>query len=260
MEPLDPELRRVVREGLAEATPGAEVEERVLAGLMARLPTAGGPGGASSGEPDPGPSFGGGPAAAATNLAGGVKALVIGGLIAVAAIVAAAATRGPAPVEATPRTSAAGVEDVPRDRSTAAPATPRSEPSPTPGDAAEQPGRTERRVPRATGARAAADADGAATADALLAESRGLAAAEEALGRGDFAETLARVRALDTSHPAGQLRLEREAVAICARCGLGEPDAGAAAREFLRAHAGAAVAAKLRARCAEALRKNSPTP
>ncbi|MBL9100422.1 MAG: hypothetical protein JNL82_05665 [Myxococcales bacterium] len=258
MEPLDPELRRVVREGLAEAMPGAEVEERVLAGLMARLPTAGGPDGGSTGEPDPGPSFGGGPAAAATNLAGGVKALVLGGVLAVGAIVAATATRGPAPVEATPRTPAAGVEDVPRDRSTAAPATPRTEPSPAPGDAAEQPGRRERRAPRATEARVAADE--AATADALLAETRGLAAAEEALGRGDFAETLARVRALDASHPAGQLRLEREAVAICARCGLEEPDAGAAAREFLRAHAGAAVAAKLRARCAEALRKNSPTP
>jgi hypothetical protein len=42
MEPLDPELRRIIREGLAQAAPGPGAEGRVLAGLLARLPDGGG--------------------------------------------------------------------------------------------------------------------------------------------------------------------------------------------------------------------------
>ena len=90
MEPLDPELRRIIREGLAEATPAAEVEARVLAGLLAKLPPEG-PGG------DGGASGPGGEVVAAAKVAGGVKALVIGGALAALVVAAAAATRGGGP-------------------------------------------------------------------------------------------------------------------------------------------------------------------
>lgn len=276
MEPLDPELRRIIQAGLAEARPGDEVEARVLAGLLARLPPEGGPGGDSNGGPGPG-----GEVAVAAKAAGGVKALVIGGVLAVGVVVAAAATRERA---AAPRAARASGHVV-KDRSeggaaavavTTAPAEEVAGPrgtggraggERTAGGAVDQGGEARGGVARGVEVerRGAEEGRGevparGSEADALLAESRGVAEAEEALGRGDFAGALARVRALEGSHPGGQLRLEREAVEICARCGLQEDGAGESAREFLRVHAGAAVAGKVRARCAEVLRRNSPGP
>ena len=37
MQPLDPELRRLIRDGLPQALPSPEVEERVLRGLLRRI-------------------------------------------------------------------------------------------------------------------------------------------------------------------------------------------------------------------------------
>ncbi|MBA3549599.1 MAG: hypothetical protein H0T76_24240, partial [Nannocystis sp.] len=78
-----------------------------------------------------------------------------------------------------------------------------------------------------------------------------LAEADGALARGEYARARELAASIARTYPKGQLALEREAIAIAARCGLREPGAGPAALEFLRAHADAAVATKVRARCPE---------
>lgn len=278
MEPLDPELRRIIREGLAEAVPGADVEARVLAGVLAKLPPGPGGTGGTGGEPGAGAS--GGEIVGGAKFAGGVKALVLGGALAVGTMVA---VRVGSMGEERPRGETVEAESghVSKDRSEIEAPTEQVRDEAAMGDAASQgaedgggaavQGEGSGAVRGRRVARGAAGQVGAgreveeegrrgevkerevAAGDALLAESRGVAEAEAALGGGDFAGALARVRALDGSHPAGQLRLEREAVEVCARCGLEEVGAGEAAREFLLRNAGAAVAGKVRARCAGVL-------
>ena len=79
MDPLDPELRRIISDGMQAAAPGPGVEARGLARLLAALPTAGGPGGGS----DPG---GAAPIAGKPALATGLKALLVIVGVSVAAI------------------------------------------------------------------------------------------------------------------------------------------------------------------------------
>ena len=248
MEPLDPELRRIIREGLVEAAPGPEVEARVLAGLLRRLPDEGGPDG------DPGGTGGGGPVGGAvetgtTGMAGGITALIVAAVVVVGGVGVGVATRGPE-VERVQAVERVVRVEVP----VAAPEVQVEEPL-----AVEEPAVKQvdaRRVARSGDASRVSGASEVGP-DALLAETRGLAEAEGALGRGEFAAAVELARAQGRRFPAGQLGLEREAVEVCGRCGLEEAGAGAAAAAFLRAHGDAAVAGKVRARCAEALQKNS---
>lgn len=232
MEPLDPELRRIVRDGLAEAAPGPEVEARVLAGLLRRLPGDG----RSDGGPDGGPGDGAAAATAGGKTAAGLKALLLVGLVGGGAVVLTTPPRerssssSPAPRPAPPVAPIVSEPAI-----VEAPALPIVEPTPPPK-------RATRRPP-------------AAEVDPLLAEIQALAEAEAALASGDASLALRLARALSQTHPGGQLALEREAVELCARCGLREPGAGTAARTFLDAHPDAAVAGKLRIRCADALKK-----
>ena len=186
MEPLDPELRRIIDEGLRQAAPGPEVEARALAGLLARISDAGpaadvGPGG------DPTPL------AAATKvsaLSGGLKALVIAAVIGGGGITIAAVSREraqPAVVITTPAPAPAPV---------VAPVEPEPAIAPPP----PRPVRVVRPAP-----------------DALLAETRALAEADAALasGRPELARTLAAKIARE--HPRGQLVIERAAIEVSAR-------------------------------------------
>ncbi len=231
MEPLDPELRRIIDQGLREAAPGPEVEARALAGLLARLPV------------DPGPAADVGPAAdpgvdptplvavtKASALPGGLKALVIAATIGGGGITIAAVTRDRPP----PTVAIAEPTPAP------APVKKLEPVKPGPTIAAPAPSRPVRVARPAP--------------DALLAETRALAEADAALARGDLAGALVLTGKIAREHPRGQLAIERAAIEVSARCGLQEAGADAAAREFLRAHGDTAVAAKVRTRCAELLR------
>lgn len=250
MEPLDPELCRIIREGLAEAAPGPGVEGRVLAGLLARLPDGGGDGGAGGGE------VVGGASGANTAGAAGVKAWWIAGVVALGVVTATVATRETEPVGRVSEKAAGASGHVSKDMPVVEEATAPPVQSGVVADAEARvvPAVKARGVARtASSGASAGETRGAVEADTLLAETRGVAEAEAALGRGEFVVAIERVQELARSHPAGQLRIEREAVEICARCGLREAGAGALAEAFLRAYADAAVAGKVRARCAEAL-------
>ncbi|HEY0138274.1 MAG TPA: hypothetical protein VGB85_29520 [Nannocystis sp.] len=223
MEPLDPELRRIIDEGLRQAAPGPEVEARALAGLLARISEAGQTSDTSDPGRDPTPLVS---ATKASALPGGLKALILATVIAGGGITIAAVTRDPpAPAVVTARPPPAPVvAPVKLETSIAAPP-------------ASRPVRVVRPAP-----------------DTLLAETRALAEADAALasGRHDLALTLA--AKIARQHPKGQLVIERVAIEVSARCGLHDPGAGAGAREFLRELGDTAVAAKVRTRCAEVLR------
>ena len=95
---------------------------------------------------------------------------------------------------------------------------------------------------------AASPAPGAT--DELAAEIRQIAAADRALARGELQRALELAREHAAAHPQGQLVLERTAIELGARCQLGAPGAAEAAAAFLREHADAPAAAKVRTRCA----------
>ncbi len=76
-----------------------------------------------------------------------------------------------------------------------------------------------------------------------------MAAAERALEDGDARTALALAQQHATDHPEGQLTVERTAIELSARCVLQRAGAQSAAADFLRIHAQAPAAAKVRARC-----------
>lgn len=231
MEPLDPELRRIIQAGLAQAAPGPEVEARVLAGLLRRLPRP------PEGGSGPGGDTIGGTPAAVTKLATGLKALVIAGALGTGVVLIAS------PPREAPRTT--NHERTP----------PPAPPIPTPATVEPAPPvftPPPSRKPPTTKPRALEP-----PSDPLLAETRMLAEAEAALTRGELGRAVELARVLAHSHPTGQLVLEREAIEISARCGLAEPGASAAAHTFLALHPDAALASKIRTRCAHALLSES---
>lgn len=237
MEPLDPQLRRIIDEGMAQAAPGAEVEARVLAGLLKKLP---GDGGGPDGDPGGGGSevVGGG-----WKIGGGlVKALAIAGSLTAGGVAVAVSSRAPAP-EVVVRGEERVQVVAPREQVV-------EEVEPEPVQVVEP-------VKRSAVRRTSAAPDGE---DALIAETRGLAEAEAALARGEHARAVELAQALGRRFPGGQLGLEREAVEISGRCGLDDALAGEAAATFLAVHADAAVAGKVRTRCAGALRKKLSKP
>ena len=224
MDPLEPELRRIISDGVRAAAPGPDAEARGLARLLAALPA-----------PDPGGGSGPGDATpiAAGKLATGLKALllIVGASAGIAVVASSLAAPGPAPTPETP----------PRELVAAPPPPILPALSPPPIAAPSEPVRRVRASPRPP------------AADPLLAETLAVAEADAALARGEPARARELVAAIAREHPRGQLALERTAIDLAARCGIDDPGAGAAAHEFLRTHADAAVAAKVRARCEEKL-------
>jgi len=259
MKPLEPELRRLIADSMPAAAPGPDVAARGLERLLAALPGPGGQGG-EPGAGDPGPAVVGGPTSA---LVSGLRALLLVGGITGAAVGVAAITRDdPAPAareQSAPRESAARGEPVARGEDVAPrePLTPEE-----PGTQHEPVTQREPVAPsvRAPGERASVrpHADTPPAIDPLLAETLAVAEADAALGRGEHARARELARAIARTYPEGQLALERAAIELGARCGLQEPDAAAAAGEFLRLHGDTAVATKVRTRCGEPKNKSSP--
>lgn len=266
MEPLDPELARIVHEGMVQAVPGPEVEQRVLQGLLARLPTAGPPGGEALGEAAPA----WGKAAAA---GGGGKTLLLVVALGVTTVAGAAWLGGR---EAEPERAAVSREHAREGSVASAPAgsTPandepaprlpkQAEATPTAGEPAAR--RTTERLPSNAAASSRAPSKPSEpeptpsepalpepAPDDLAAEVQQIAAADRALARGDASRALQLAREHAAAHPHGQLGLERTAIELSARCLLDEPGASAAAATFLREHGDAPAAAKVRTRCAPA--------
>lgn len=283
MEPLDPELRRLVHEAMVQAVPDQAREDRVLLGLLARLPQGGPPGGGGGGEAGPPttPGTAGGTAAAAgkAGIAAASKTWlwVVLGATTVAGGFVLGAPREPGPPRiVTPhdaRVPAAGAtraerasETVPGPATT--PMAPSGEPAPATTDAKgvgappERPSATGGARTRSGPSPRSASAKGndrtpddstpvtpAAASDELAAEIQQIAAADRALARGEARRALQLAREHATQHPHGQLGLEREAIELGARCQLAEPGAAQAAAAFLREHADAPAAAKVRTRC-----------
>jgi hypothetical protein len=248
MERLDPQLRRIIDEGMRQAQPDLRTEARMLAGLVARLPPA--PGG---GDAPPGAT----PSAATPNALGSLATLklVVGGAIGSAVVAAAIAIASREPTTPSDRTVAAAPQPqaaAPRDSATPEPPAaslpivgPSSAPIENAPDVAPP-----RRAPSPSGASrrpisVAADPHD----DSIAAELALLDAAEAALDAGDDRGALALTATHGQRHPDGQLALERDAIAAAAACGLGLPDAPRRAAAFLAAHPRAAAAAKVRARC-----------
>lgn len=292
MEPLDPKLARLVHDGMVQAVPGPEVEDRVLAGLLARLPHGGPPPG---GEPasgghgsprmvDPDVGLEAAPASAGTSVLGKILVAVIG-VAAVAVGVASRMDRDEEPPKAATRehgrdgSAASTRAGRGADEPTVAPSGPTAaptqrdpalEPAPASASTATEPALApapteardrDRALPRpvsdagtksstANPADSGAPSPAPATADDLAAEIRQIAAADRALARGELRRALELAREHAAAHPHGQLALERAAIELGARCQLGTPGAAEAAAAFLREHADAPAAAKVRARCA----------
>jgi hypothetical protein len=283
MEPLDPELRRLVHDGMVQAVPSQEVEDRLLLGLLARLPQGGPPGGAESSAPageGTRPRHGGGEGAASTASTGTAAAAaaskpwlwVVLGVATVAGAVVVGGERGPerAPAEAqhdarepgaSAKTEPVSARAPEPSASSRAPSVERTSASSDPSVTGVAPDRssTTTRPPRRPASKAATgrstDAtptptEAASASDDLAAEIHQIAAADRALAGGDLRGALRLAREHAVAHPHGQLALERRAIELGARCQLGEAGAAEAAAAFLRDHADAPAAAKVRTRCA----------
>jgi hypothetical protein len=263
----DEDLRRIIDEGMRAAVPDAAARSRMLAGIVARLPPAAAPG------PGDGPAPLG-TAAAVTS--GGAMKLVVAAVVGVAAIGAIAilrqgptgdaSTRAPADAKATADPSAAASQPVAIPEPTTIPAHgPSPQPlPPRPERADATPGVPPTRRASAVGSpgvpspAAAPDlASPAAAPDLaapdLAAEAELLAQARAALDAGDPDGALRLTARHAAEHPAGQLAIERDAVAVLAACAGRRPTAGQGARRFLDAHPRQAAAASVRSRCADAL-------
>ncbi|MCX4248089.1 hypothetical protein [Paraliomyxa miuraensis] len=259
MEPLDPQLAKLVREGMSQAIPGPEREERVLRGLLARLPAGPPPGG------NGGPAEGGRPlmepgAPAAAAAAGGSKAMVLVAVLGGALIGGGwigggwiGDAKSPASIPAsTPASMPAKVDAPPSPPEGPLPHASNHEPVLTPvttdplAEADRRARSTDRPKPRSR-------PEPTPAPDALADEIQRIAAADGALARGDAEQALELARAHAKAHPRGQLGVERTAIEVSARCQLGRPGAVEAATAFLRAHGHTPAAAKVRARCPDAV-------
>lgn len=235
MDPLEPELRRLISDGMQAAAPDPETTARGLARLLASLP-----------PPNPGPDPGSDPspadpaaiaAAKSAALTTSLKTLLVvvgisAGALGLRQILTPPPPLPPAaittPAITTPTITTPTITTPP----ITSPVTPPSIP-PRPRPQAppiSEPGE-----------------------DPLLAETLAVAAADAALTRGDPARARELTATIAREHPRGQLILERSAIELAARCAQDDPGAAAAARDFLRRHPDVAVAAKVRTRCAEKL-------
>jgi hypothetical protein len=248
MDGLDPEVRRIVRDGLQQAFPDADTEARVLAGLLARLPT--GP----IGGGDPGGDAAIDPTVAAT--AG--KGVVVKSIFAVVAAIAvvggtAIAMRDDATKAATevvgtphldsPRTSSPGAATLPAQ--SAPPAVPQTvAPAPMPATAPSSTTRADPGNDRNPDRRAIDP-----PSDDLAAEAELVAQAERSLSARDVEQALALAAEHARRFPHGQLAIEAEAIVVAATCDADRAGADEAAAAFLLRHAKSPAAAKVRAHC-----------
>lgn len=233
MEPLDPQLRQLIDEGLPAAIPDDDTHDRGLAALVAHIESA----------PPPVP-----PAATATT---GLTKLLVGvaavGAVATGGWVATRSEPEPEPppavvAEPTP-TPATQAPDPP-------PAAPVLQP-PTAPPAVPEPAQVPVAAPaktRRAPARKATPAPASSVADKLRAEAALIARAESALDRNKPREALALCDFHRKDFDAPQLTTERKAIAASAACMIDATDT-AAAEAFLRAHPKSALAKKVRQRC-----------
>lgn len=261
MQRRDDELRGIIDAGMRAAVPDARAHDRMLAGLLAQLP-------APPVVPEP---TGGGLAGAIAAGRGGLH-LIVGAVVGVVAvgviaIVAPGASDdaapravvervdAPVPSSSQPMREAASLEPTPA---------PTQTPSPTPTTAPTQIGHghgpaPDRPSPRTTSPVAPEPPPAPApngTID-LAAEAELIAQARAALDRGDTGEALAITARHAARHPAGQLAVERDAIAVVAACVAGKPTAADGARRFLAAHPREAAAVAVQARCAS-ITKDAP--
>jgi hypothetical protein len=246
VDSTDPEIRRLVLDGMREALPDAKTEARVLGGLLARL---------SDLPPNDGGSDGGAGAGAAAlakaSAVGSTLKAIAGAAIVTTAIVGGVAIASREPVRSTAPTVPAVDESTAREPAPSEPA-PASMPSVAPTPPIASPPTLPVAAPppkrAATPPIAPAPAPAPAKED-LAAETELLARAEAALATGDAATALALAADHARNHPKGQLALERDAIAAAAACVGGHTDARAAALRFVERHPDSAAAAKVRTRC-----------
>ena len=234
MEPLDPQLRQLIDEGLPSAVPSRDAEGRGLAALLAEVE---GP----PPLPDPTPAA---PVAGLTKLA-----LVVAAAGAIAAGGWVASRPDPTPTldssepEVAPTVAVRTPAPQPKPKPEVAPV---PELAPVSDEAALPiPARRPQRKP----------GPAPTPADALRAEAELIARAESALDRSKPREALALCDMHRDGFDAPQLATEREAIGASAACLL-DPSDTAAAQAFVRAHSGSALATKVRQRCA--LEKTPP--
>jgi hypothetical protein len=239
MDSLDPEIRRVVLDGMRQALPDARTEARVLSGLLARIGDAGGPG--DGGNPvDPGPALG------STAGIGATLKAIVGTVVVGAALVGgvAVATRDAPEPAAKPAPSAMAPEHAP-----APVVAPPIEPAIAEAKPAPAPATTPPTIDVAPARPKPAAAPSGAPPDDLAAETEIIAQAEAALAAGETERALALASTHAQRYPAGQLAIEGEAIRIAAACVAKREDANATAEQFLRRHPRSPASAKVRARC-----------
>ncbi len=238
MEPLDPQLRLLIDEGLPAAMPDEDAHDRGLAALVAQIEAA----------PPPAP-----PPATAT---AGLTKLLVG-----VAAVGAVATGGWIATRPSPDPAPAVVAEPATRTSEPPAAVPVVQPTTTPPlvaqpspPAAATPAKT-RRAP----ARNATPDPAPSVADKLRAEAALIARAESALDRNKPREALALCDFHRKDFDAPQLTTERKAIAASAACMIDTTDI-AAAEAFLRAHPKSALAKKVRQRCSLQPASEKATP
>lgn len=227
----DSEITRLVRDAMREAVPEPSTKARVLASLRAEIAVA--------------------PVVAGT-------AAATGGAVKIAIVVAAAAL-GTTLVGVWPRgesTSAARTQAPARveapvsDRApVVVPPAAELPPSPTvvaPPAPAPAPRITPPTKPRAIAPAPEEEEDPLFAESALVGRARALVDTAPA-------EALELCAAHAKEFPGGQLAIEREAIAVFARCARADANAAGAAEDFLAAHATHTAAAEVRRRCAKIL-------
>jgi hypothetical protein len=226
MEPLDPELQRLVAAERAEVEPGAADRDRVARSLASRV----GAGFALGLGLVSAPATGATVAGVSTGLL--VKlgaALAVVGTVATLTVPDWSARNQEAPPPP-PATSAAPIA-LPAPAAEAAPAPVPEEAQPPPParpDASARP----------------------ALLPPLAEEARLLKQAQQALRDGRAGAALGALNEHQRRFPRGQLSLERSAARIAALCGLGQKvQAEREAKAFLQRHSSSGLAAQVRASC-----------
>lgn len=248
MEPLSPRLRSLMGEAMREAAPRPGTRERALNRMLATLSTM--------------PPSGAGPVTTTTTgkVGGGVLKILlavasIGGAAAVGVVAGGSSSPGPPPrVETGSSHAHAEVPSAPRELAPAV-AEPHSGTAPAVAEPRSGTGPAHARPPGSTSVtptKASAQAPRAASTigDDLALETQWIASAHAALVRGDGQAALDLATRHAQRFPHGQLKLERQAVQLAARCMLDPAMRRAAEVEhFLRDHGDHAVARKVRAAC-----------
>lgn len=257
MSELDDEIRRLLEQGMREAAPDRDTEERVLRELLKHVPhdIHGPDDGGAAAEP---PAVDGGATAAQTvGLSTTAKGLAAVFAAATAIAVTAALLRPS--VEAPSR----GVEertaddreppgDMPlghalKDTPPAAEIAPALPPTRGPDRREPPPAQQSRTRSHSP----AAQPSPTVAADSLAAELSLLDAAERALSSGQYERALSLAREHARAHPSGQLTAERRAIEASALCAAGDPRAPATFAALVRDHGSTAAVTRARVWCGD---------